>query len=89
MKIQINVTKSEWQVFEHIKRVFFFVFSVEGLHAIVVTDRDGVPVVKGKRPNLLYLLFLSLHLSNHPSPFLQFVKKKNTFYIKVKSGFYL
>ena len=35
------------------------IFSVEGLHAIVVTDRDGVPVVKGERPNLLYLLFLS------------------------------
>lgn len=25
-----------------------FSSSVEGLHAIVVTDRDGVPVVKGK-----------------------------------------
>lgn len=23
-------------------------FSVEGLHAIVVSDRDGVPVIKGK-----------------------------------------
>lgn len=24
--------------------------SVEGLHAIVVTDRDGVPVIKGTQP---------------------------------------
>lgn len=30
----------------------FPVFSVEGLHAIVVTDRDGVPVVKGRRPHV-------------------------------------
>lgn len=26
---------------------FFFSLSVEGLHAIVVSDRDGVPVIKG------------------------------------------
>ena len=26
--------------------------SVEGLHAIVVSDRDGVPVIKGKMPQL-------------------------------------
>lgn len=31
----------------------FLVFSVEGLHAIVVTDRDGVPVVKGMRCHVL------------------------------------
>lgn len=26
----------------------FVLLSVEGLHAVVVTDRDGVPVIKGK-----------------------------------------
>lgn len=29
-----------------------FLSSVEGLHAIVVSDRDGVPVIKGKTPQL-------------------------------------
>lgn len=28
--------------------ISFFSSSVEGLHAIVVSDRDGVPVIKGK-----------------------------------------
>lgn len=28
----------------------FVLLSVEGLHAVVVTDRDGVPVIKGKDP---------------------------------------
>lgn len=32
---------------------FFFFFSVEGLHAIVVSDRDGVPVIKGNSSFLL------------------------------------
>lgn len=30
----------------------FFLSSVEGLHAIVVSDRDGVPVIKGKTERL-------------------------------------
>uniref|UniRef100_A0A8D2QPP1 Late endosomal/lysosomal adaptor, MAPK and MTOR activator 3 n=1 Tax=Zosterops lateralis melanops TaxID=1220523 RepID=A0A8D2QPP1_ZOSLA len=29
----------------------FFFFSVEGLHAIVVSDRDGVPVIKVANDN--------------------------------------
>lgn len=29
--------------------LLFVSFSIEGLHAIVVTDRDGVPVIKGKK----------------------------------------
>ena len=35
-------------MFHNILTSFFFVSSVEGLHAIVVSDRDGVPVIKGK-----------------------------------------
>lgn len=35
-----------------VNRYCFFSFSVEGLHAIVVTDRDGVPVIKGKALSL-------------------------------------
>lgn len=31
---------------------FCFLSSVEGLHAIVVSDRDGVPVIKGKMEQL-------------------------------------
>ena len=31
---------------------WLFLSSVEGLHAIVVSDRDGVPVIKGKMPQL-------------------------------------
>lgn len=31
-----------------VKAVYLFSLSVEGLHAIVVTDRDGVPVIKGE-----------------------------------------
>lgn len=27
--------------------------SIEGLHAIIVTDRDGVPVIKGRSPSQL------------------------------------
>lgn len=30
-------------------KLLFVSFSIEGLHAIVVTDRDGVPVIKGKK----------------------------------------
>ncbi|XP_057582730.1 ragulator complex protein LAMTOR3 isoform X1 [Hippopotamus amphibius kiboko] len=30
---------------------FFFLYSVEGLHAIVVSDRDGVPVIKVANDN--------------------------------------
>ncbi|XP_072553852.1 ragulator complex protein LAMTOR3 isoform X2 [Paramormyrops kingsleyae] len=29
----------------------YFFFSVEGLHAVVVTDRDGVPVIKVANDN--------------------------------------
>lgn len=51
--------------------------SVEGLHAIVVTDRDGVPVIKGKAlssiyphwyigPNYVHAPFLSYHAPLQP-----------------------
>lgn len=36
----------KWNVLQYFN--FFFLSSVEGLHAIVVSDRDGVPVIKGK-----------------------------------------
>lgn len=34
----------------------FLSTSVEGLHAIVVTDRDGVPVIKGRSPSQLFFV---------------------------------
>lgn len=43
-------------MFHNILTSFFFVVSsVEGLHAIVVSDRDGVPVIKGKTVSHLLL----------------------------------
>lgn len=33
--------------------------SVEGLHAIVVTDRDGVPIIKGTLVNTKPLFILA------------------------------
>lgn len=39
----LRYTFSESEMF-----CIFFLSSVEGLHAIVVSDRDGVPVIKGK-----------------------------------------
>lgn len=39
----LRYTFSESEMF-----YIFFLSSVEGLHAIVVSDRDGVPVIKGK-----------------------------------------
>lgn len=64
VKIQTNVTisvaKCEYQL------NLLCIFSVEGLHAIVVTDRDGVPIVKGETSSPLPLSFsLSLHPSFH------------------------
>lgn len=43
----LRYTFSESEMF-----CIFFLSSVEGLHAIVVSDRDGVPVIKGKTENL-------------------------------------
>lgn len=43
----LTYTFSESEMF-----YIFFLSSVEGLHAIVVSDRDGVPVIKGKTENL-------------------------------------
>ncbi|CAJ1074200.1 ragulator complex protein LAMTOR3 [Xyrichtys novacula] len=36
---------------ESLKNILSVSFSVEGLHAIVVTDRDGVPVIKVANEN--------------------------------------
>lgn len=33
--------------------LFLSFYSVEGLHAIVVSDRDGVPVIKGNSQLLM------------------------------------
>lgn len=55
---QLTVKQSECICVESfVKNYHLFSLSVEGLHAIVVTDRDGVPVIKGKkRKNTLFLL---------------------------------
>uniref|UniRef100_A0A803W782 Late endosomal/lysosomal adaptor, MAPK and MTOR activator 3 n=1 Tax=Ficedula albicollis TaxID=59894 RepID=A0A803W782_FICAL len=42
---------SKWCLFFSSSFFFFFFFSVEGLHAIVVSDRDGVPVIKVANDN--------------------------------------
>ena len=47
-----------------------FLSSVEGLHAIVVSDRDGVPVIKGKTEyitcwcHVCFRIKMHLHLSS-------------------------
>lgn len=62
---------------------FYLFLSVEGLHAIVITDRDGVPVIKGKSLSLvirvacllsvrtlfemLVVLHLQLPMTMHPN----------------------
>lgn len=60
----------EVHIFRKVKCYIFFLSSVEGLHAIVVSDRDGVPVIKGKTENLTFQccvcfrIKMYLHLSS-------------------------
>lgn len=39
---------AEYILKKNTTKEFFLLYRVDGLHAIIVTDRDGVPVLKGE-----------------------------------------
>ena len=44
--------------------LWFISSSVEGLHAIVVTDRDGVPVIKGTMPHHVFSSMFQMNVQS-------------------------
>ena len=55
---------------------------VDGLHSIIVTDRDGVPLLKGMSNHKPYIIFS--RASNLSIPFNCFINRVQRFLVKEK-----